>query len=295
MLGARSSDQQLGHQYHPSGLTAHAIDEIWGPSKASGRGLLGLTARLSERRCHGRVELSRPACKSTHALSFLARGFTQSELQLGGRFRFSQLRNQGTFQLARAGESVQAVLTNPNCTCLDLYLPDSVLQGCLEQDFDNGGSSFALRELHVERDAEITRLARTILQEIEAPSVASNIAIDSATLGLCVVLIRKFSNFTPTAAVPKHSLAAWKVRRVSDRLRQSLAENLTLAELAASVELSPYHFLRAFSRTVTRCCSGCIARASFWKPPRCRSLKLPFRSATTTLAISRACSASNLA
>jgi AraC-like DNA-binding protein len=38
---------------------------------------------------------------------------------------------------------------------------------------------------------------------------------------------------------------------VSDQWQQSLAENPTLAELAASVGLSPYHFVRSFKASVS--------------------------------------------
>jgi AraC family transcriptional regulator len=134
--------------------------------------------------------------------------------------------------------------------CLDLYLPDIVLKQSVEEDIDKPIGSLELLEVGIERDFEITRLAKALLLELEAPDMATSLAIDSATLALCAVLIRRWSNHSSAFKAPGPNLAPWRVRRVSDRLRHSLDENLTLTELAASVGLSPFHFLRAFKATV---------------------------------------------
>jgi AraC family transcriptional regulator len=248
--GASSKDQLHRRPLAARGLTAHAVDQLWGASKATGAGRLGLTVRLSQVRAEARKEIGRPACDHTHAISVWLTGSTHSELRLNGKTRFSQVRSQGTFQIARAGESVDVVLNNRSGRCLDFYLPDFVLRECLEQDFDTSKSDFELAEVGVVQDPDITRLARAVQVELEAPDVAASVAIDSATLALCVTLIRRWSNRTGVAERRKLGLAPWKLRRVLDLLSQSLAENLTLAELASSVGLSPYHFLRAFKASV---------------------------------------------
>ncbi len=232
------------------GLTARAVDQLWGAAKATGAGRLGMTVRLSQVRAEDRRVISRPACAHTHAVSVWVTGSTHSELRLNGKTRFSQVRSQGTFQIARAGESVEAVLTNRSGSCLDFYLPDAVLRGCLEQDFEKPKREFELLEVGVMQDADIIRLARAVQVELECPDVATGIAIDSATLALCVTLIRRWSNHPSVAERRKPGLAPWKARRVFELLSQSLAEQLTLSELASSVGLSPYHFLRAFKASV---------------------------------------------
>jgi AraC family transcriptional regulator len=250
MTLASPTRHQDGLQSRTIGLTAQAVDQLWGASKATGGGLLGLTARLSVTNAESPSEISRPACNHTHAISVWVTGSTHSELRLDGKTRFSQVRGEGTFQIARAGEAVKAVLSQRKGKCLDLYLPDAALKACLARDFDKEDSRLELKEVGVERDAEITRLARAVLFELETPHVAASVAIDSATLALCVALIRRWSNRTEVVAAPRPSLAPWKVRRVSDILKHSLAESPTLTELAANAGLSPYHFLRAFKSAV---------------------------------------------
>jgi AraC family transcriptional regulator len=237
------------HRQTP-GITAQAIDRLWGGSKATGGGLLGLTARLSEPNAKAHPERSRPACDKTHAVSVWVTGCTHSELRLNGKVRFSQRRGPGTFQIARAGESVRTVLSECTGKCLDLYLPDRVLRGCLERDLEKESSGLELMEVGVEHDIEISRIARTVLIELETPADATQVAIDAATLSLCVALIRRWSNRAHFPPPPKPGLAPWRVRRAADILRTSLTDSPTLTELAGEVGMSPYHFLRAFKASV---------------------------------------------
>ena len=180
MVGARAKERPRRRSSEAFGITAHSIDRLWGASKATGAGRLGMTARLSHRRADGRTEISRPACKHTHAISVWIDGSTHSSLRLNGKTRFSQMRTPGTFQIARAGESVDVIMNDRSGKCLDLYLPDTLLKGALERDFDKTSSGLELLEVGVERDAEINRLARDILRELESPALSASVAIDAA-------------------------------------------------------------------------------------------------------------------
>jgi AraC family transcriptional regulator len=46
--------------------------------------------------------------------------------------------------------------------------------------------------------------------------------------------------------VPGHALPGCRLRRVTEYIQQNLDKDLTLAELAAVVYMSPYHFARLF-------------------------------------------------
>ena len=45
-------------------------------------------------------------------------------------------------------------------------------------------------------------------------------------------------------------LAPWQVRRTTEYLRDNLARDVTLSELAAVAKLSPFHFARAFKASL---------------------------------------------
>ena len=232
-------------------IQATDIDKVWGPAKAVGAGALGLSARLSSAKARrGVVERVRPKCDATHAVSVWVKGSTHSELHLDGRRRFAGLRDRNTFQLARAGESVRAVLSQSHGECIDLYLPHALLKDFAETELGVSGDAVELVPARLEGDPEIVNLARRLAEEIERPAIATGLAIDGATLLLAAALIRRWSNRSNAPAWRKGGLAPWQVRRALELMRAPSRPTLSLQELSAEVGLSPYHFARSFKISV---------------------------------------------
>jgi AraC family transcriptional regulator len=230
---------------------AFEIDKVWGPAKAIGAGSLGLSARLSSVKAgRGVVERVRPKWDETHAISVWVKGASRSDLYLDGKKRFSALRDRSTFQLARAGESVRAILSGSTGECVDLYLPEALLSGFVESEFSVGKEKFELMPIALERDAEIVSLASRVAEEIDRPSPASEITIDGATLLLSAALIGRWSNLAPRLKSKTGGLAPWQVRRVLDLMHARNNANVSLSEFSTEVGLSPYHFARAFKLSV---------------------------------------------
>jgi AraC family transcriptional regulator len=176
-------------------------------------------------------------------------GSVTSELSLDDKTRFRRVRRRGTFQLARAGESVRAVLQHGCGTCLDLYLPARILTACLENECERVRGGLEVLPVGLESDSVITRLGDEIAAEIESPGLASRLAMDSATLLLAVSLIRRWSNQSDQVRQPTGGLAPWQIRRATAYIHDNLARDIPLAELAGVVKLSPFHFSRAFKQS----------------------------------------------
>ncbi|WP_285712936.1 AraC family transcriptional regulator [Erythrobacter oryzae] len=67
------------------------------------------------------------------------------------------------------------------------------------------------------------------------------------------VLIWRLSRLGPAAqgkVLPRGGLAPWQVRRTTEYLADNLGRRVSLDELAAVARLSPFHFARAFTRSV---------------------------------------------
>lgn len=94
-------------------------------------------------------------------------------------------------------------------------------------------------------------LVNAIAEEIENPSRHSRLYAESLTLALVVGLARRHSADPPDppATYGRGGLASWQLRRVRDYVDSHLADDVSLAELAALVGLSPSHFSRAFKAT----------------------------------------------
>lgn len=234
-----------------SKITPARVEALWGvKAKAKGAGSLGLSAALWNARATDVHEIARPACDHTHVISIWNKGSVRSELSIDNRPRFRRVRDRETFQLARAGESVRAVLAHSTGTCLDIYLPTSILSECFASECDRTKGALEVLPLGLEKDALISRLGDDIAAELLSPGLASRMAIDAATLLLAVNLIRRWSNQAGAVRHPVGGLAPWQVRRSTEHLRENLARDVPLAELAAVANLSPFHFARAFKRSV---------------------------------------------
>jgi AraC-like DNA-binding protein len=211
---------------------------------------MGLSAALWDIGYQPRNEIARPGYAATNVISVWTRGATYSDLYIDGTRRYSDIRDTGSFQMARAGESLRAVLTRASGECLDIYLPTDVVDHCLESECERVAKGFEFLPLKVERDPEISRIATSISREISAPGMASRMALDAATLSLGVTLIRGWSNQARRIREPRCGLAPWQVRRALDRLEASLNEDISLGDLAREVGLSPFHFARSFKASV---------------------------------------------
>lgn len=248
-------------------ISPEAIESQWGvTAKAKGAGSLGMSAALWDLGYIEAKEVIRRPCDQTHVVSIWTQGSARSELFIDDKPRYRKVRARGTFQLARAGEALRAVLTKRTGTCLHIYLPAEIINSCLENEYEGPRANLELLPLGLETDAVITRLGDQIASEIQELNMASRMAIDSATLLLAVTLIRRWSNKTTQLRQTTGGLAPWQARRTTEYLREHMAKDISLIELAGLAKLSPFHFARAFKQTVGKPphayqCSLRVARA----------------------------------
>lgn len=63
-------------------------------------------------------------------------------------------------------------------------------------------------------------------------------------------LMRQDAGLSSGLGISRGGLAAWQEKRVTEFIEEHLADDLSLATLASLVRLSPFHFARAFKRTL---------------------------------------------
>ncbi len=78
---------------------------------------------------------------------------------------------------------------------------------------------------------------------------ASRLFLESAAMTLLASLDLRACAQPYRAGSGTGGLAMWQVRRATERIADMLSESISLEELAASVNLSPFHFSRAFKRS----------------------------------------------
>ena len=101
------------------------------------------------------------------------------------------------------------------------------------------------------RDPQLQAIALALLQEAKAPGLGGRLFVDSLTTQLVVHVLRFYSALThPLPEAEARGLSAAHLQRALAFIHDQLGEELSLADIAASVHLSPYHFARLFKQSV---------------------------------------------
>ncbi len=96
-----------------------------------------------------------------------------------------------------------------------------------------------------ENDETGSRILSLLAEAAAGPSTADRLFAEEAAALLCAHLLR--SHCGRSAPLPAHGgLAPWQLKCVMNHLQDHLADDVSLAELAALVGLSSYHLCRAF-------------------------------------------------
>ncbi|WP_244644500.1 helix-turn-helix transcriptional regulator [Azorhizobium oxalatiphilum] len=127
-----------------------------------------------------------------------------------------------------------------------VFLSDARLRACAEAIGGGAGELELLARVGFD-DPIAARLMEMLGREAVTADPAARLFVEQATDLLCTQLVRGHSSFGALQAeLPKKGLAERHVRRVGAYMREHLAREIGLDELAGLTGLSRYHFCRAF-------------------------------------------------
>ena len=113
------------------------------------------------------------------------------------------------------------------------------------------GSSLDVVDRHAFRDSEMELICRQLYRKLSLNGVREGLYVESQLMRLAVLLLRRHSTTSRAARIlPSSGLTRNQARRVLDYIESNLSSELTLSELAGTVELSLHHFARMFKRTI---------------------------------------------
>ncbi len=98
------------------------------------------------------------------------------------------------------------------------------------------------------RDPLIQHLGLALKSELESEGMGSRVYAESLFNTLCVHLVRHYSTSRQKVLADFERLLQDKLWCAIEYINDNLEKDLTLAEIAASVGMSPYHFARAFKQ-----------------------------------------------
>lgn len=127
-----------------------------------------------------------------------------------------------------------------------LYLDPKLIARTVQERFDRDPRSVTLLD-SVGSDAPLLRsLLECMLAQLEAPSFASKLMLDTLMQAAIVQMLSQGSTLQASTSHARHSLAPRRLQRVLDFIEARLAEEVSLDDLAQVAESSRSHFSRAF-------------------------------------------------
>lgn len=98
------------------------------------------------------------------------------------------------------------------------------------------------------RDAQIEQIGLLLWSERQFPDVASQLYTESLKNILAVHLLRNYCTSKQLVSEVSDDLSRSKLQLAIDYINDNLEQDLTLAEIAATIDMSHYHFARLFKQ-----------------------------------------------
>jgi AraC family transcriptional regulator len=130
--------------------------------------------------------------------------------------------------------------------CFHIHLEEELFDGIRHESAH--GKLRRLSPLLAFSDPPLSGLARMLFERLAESARPQRLVWDTLA---CAVAIRLIDLCADAAVIGPVTggLAAWQSKRVTDYLKAHTSKEVTLAELAAIANLSPYHFARAFKQS----------------------------------------------
>ena len=159
---------------------------------------------------------------------------------------------QGDISIVPAGTSVEVEFkARVESDVLNLHLGDTFLRGVAQSvEVDPDGVEIVTRVCTP--DAQIERIGHSLKAEVEADGLlGGKLYAESLASALAISVIRDHSSLGRKATrkvAGEHAggLSRRALKRAIDYIGDNLQKDLTLAELAGTAHMSPYHFSRLF-------------------------------------------------
>lgn len=178
-----------------------------------------------------------------HVISAIYAGSGTASVNVGGQV-ISGVPGMGTVTLAPRGHGG---FWRADCSieASNVFLGHDRVRACVDQIGNSREPELVHRVHHY--DPKLFALMALINDEIGSSDAISHLYIEQLLDLLCLQLLRAHSAAaTPIAPGPRGGLSGWQVKRVTSYMRDRLADDIRIQELADLVHLSRFHFCTAF-------------------------------------------------
>ncbi len=237
------------------GLAARMLDNMrrgWNREPdgiALGTGQRGISAAIWSHDVDDVQEVWADSDPDRHIISIMRSSGYRAEFFKNEQHCFSKTIQACGVSLMHAGVRPRAV--HRGCwDVMHLYLPSKqITQFAMEEGLIASADAIELIDPECVQDKSIARIGLEIAAEMSACAPLSRLRIDTLGIELAIKMLRDWSNVSQYSIIrvgTSTGLAPWQVRAAQNYLESNLAEAPGLAEIAALVGLSAFHFARAF-------------------------------------------------
>lgn len=139
-------------------------------------------------------------------------------------------------------------------TASHIYLPFEALAGTAQDVFDRDIEDIELKNSLAADDPILTEVAIRLAEETRAKSLGGRLYVEALRSQMSVHILRSYATVSFRQQRHKDRLSQAQRRLVFDYIEENIGNSISLADLAALVGLSVFHFSRRF-------------RADLGKPP----------------------------
>jgi AraC family transcriptional regulator len=194
-------------------------------------------------------EVSNPA-SDNHILSFAIRGEQRHRQWHDGRLVMNGCLPRNAVNIVPAGVVPRAVITT-GVRVLHVYIPQDHLAAMADSmDLLPGSRTVEVIDPQFAPDRELSGLLATLRTAFNPIEPTGRLWREALCQAISARVLQRWSDVGQAVRTPVPAkgpvLASWQVNRILDRFASDLAAEPSLAELAADVGLSTFHFARAF-------------------------------------------------
>jgi len=186
------------------------------------------------------------ACGIPYAQTEKRLDYSSGERWLDGKLK-TETRNIGDIAIIPADISHRC---NWNTSVQFMVLAiEPVLLQQVGIDWVNSDRIELIPQFMTVQDALIQGIFSTLKAELATGGFGGTLLVDSLKTALAIHLLRNYCTTTPKSSYDDN-LSRAKLTLVTDYINAHLHEELTLTEIAAIAQISPYHFLRLFKQSM---------------------------------------------
>ncbi|MBD2248777.1 AraC family transcriptional regulator [Nostoc sp. FACHB-888] len=167
-----------------------------------------------------------------------------------GRLHESTLYEGDNF-FVPAGQSSYWYRDKSDAICAPLYIclkPELIQQVAEASDIDS--NQFDLVPCFGQQDLQLHQIGMLILAELRSSGMMGQLYVESLTQILVIHLLRRYSTLTQPIASQNCSLTRTQLHQAIDYIHAHLNRDLSLAELASVVKISPTYFASLFKQEI---------------------------------------------